>query len=129
MIINLIRISAFPTTHAVIQQSTAAKHHPQSVNVKMALTEDLKQKQRTFGECTLYLSYCAWLKPGTGQGLPQRYKRLIVISLVLERESTQLKAGPGYVKNMIYCIRKLRRIRFDCVATETKDLLSLLWPI
>ena len=40
----------------VIQQSTA-KHHAQSV--KMALTEDLTQKQYTFDVCTLYVSYCA----------------------------------------------------------------------
>ena len=34
------------------------KHHAQSV--KMALTEDLTQKQHTFGECTLCASCCAW---------------------------------------------------------------------
>ena len=34
-------------------------YHAQSV--KMALTEDLTQKQHTFGECTLHVSYYAGL--------------------------------------------------------------------
>ena len=37
-----------------MKQNTA-KDHVQSVKVKMALTEDLTQKQHTFGECTLYM--------------------------------------------------------------------------
>ena len=36
-------------------KANTAKHHAQSVQVKMALTEDLTQKQQhTFTECTLY---------------------------------------------------------------------------
>ena len=46
-----------------------------------------------------------------------------------KRESTWLKAGPGQVKNIIFCTRQLRRIRFDCVAKETMDLWAFLWPI
>ena len=53
---------ALKAKHCVLllKQNTA-KHHAQSVKVKMALTEDLTQKQHTFGECTLYVSYCPWL--------------------------------------------------------------------
>ena len=40
-----------------------------------------------------------------------------------------VKAGPGQAKNIIYCTRQLRRIRFHCVAKETMDLWAFLWPI
>ena len=43
----------------VIKQNTAKHHAAQSVKVKMALTKDFTQKQHTFGECTLYVFYCA----------------------------------------------------------------------
>ena len=42
----------------VIKHNTA-KHHAQSVKVKMMPTQDLTQKQHTFGECALDVSYCA----------------------------------------------------------------------
>ena len=40
-----------------------------------------------------------------------------------------VKSWPGPGQNIIYCTRQLRRILFHCVAKETMDLWTFLWPV
>ena len=63
------------------------------------------------------------------QGQIQTLCCVAICELYDLRESTWLKAGPGQVKNIIYCTRQLRRIRFHCLAKETMDFWAFLWPI
>ena len=67
----------------MIKHNTA-KHHTQSVKVKMALTEDLKQKQHIFGECTLYVSYCPCFWYKETQILGNRVLGLVKLHLGLD---------------------------------------------